>query len=139
MAEDDPFEALADLEEIASEDGAADATDPAVDELFDEMDVADIDEEALWDEVAAGEAAAASTTGGTAAADGAAVEDVGTGSVVSKKSYCQKCEHFSKPPQVGCRNGGTEIVEQVDLDHFRVQNCPVVERRQSASRNIEEQ
>ncbi|MHC3437373.1 hypothetical protein ACYJ1Y_04540 [Natrialbaceae archaeon A-gly3] len=40
--------------------------------------------------------------------------------------YCRRCEHFSAPPEVACENEGTEIVELVDLETFRVIDCPVV-------------
>lgn len=49
--------------------------------------------------------------------------------VVPKDGYCEGCEHFSEPPDVGCAHRGTEIVEFEDLEHVRVRHCPVVEDR----------
>lgn len=49
--------------------------------------------------------------------------------VVPKRSYCERCVHFSAPPDMACTNEGTEIVELVDTDHVHVVDCPVVERR----------
>lgn len=52
-------------------------------------------------------------------------------SIVPKRSYCERCEHFSAPPEVGCTHDGTRIVEMVDRGHFRVVNCPVVAEREA--------
>ncbi len=57
---------------------------------------------------------------------------VGSGeSIVPKRSYCERCEHFEVPPSVGCTHAGTRIVEMVDREHFRVMNCPVVAEREA--------
>lgn len=58
-----------------------------------------------------------------------AVEEVDEGVVVPKRSYCEQCPHFAEPPVVGCTNPGTTIHELVDVKHFRVSNCPVVEKQ----------
>ena len=133
MTEDDPFE------DLGPEDDDADV-DAAIDDLFTEVQVDEFDDEAVWDALTEGDAAAGGPGGNGAgqarAVDEAAPPDEREGTVVPKASYCQKCEHFSKPPQAVCGNPGTEIVELVDVDHFRVRNCPVVERRESASRDI---
>jgi hypothetical protein len=139
MTDEDPFEELADLEEIAREDGDGADLDADVENLFTEVEVDEIDEEELWNDVAASGDVTTSAGAEAGVSGGGVVEDDGTGDVVPKASYCQKCEYFSEPPEVACQNHGTEIVQQVDLDHFRVRDCPVVERRQSASRNIEDQ
>lgn len=130
MSDDDPFEDL--------EAGAGDAdVDADVDELFTEVPVDDVDEEGVWDALTGTDAAADGPgENGARAADGQAGDGEEAGTVVPKASYCQQCEHFSAPPQAVCGNPGTEIVELVDVDHFRVRDCPVVERRQSASRDI---
>lgn len=57
------------------------------------------------------------------------VEEVDGGVVVPKRTYCERCPHFSEPPTVGCTNPGTTIDELVDVEHFRVSNCPVVEEQ----------
>lgn len=45
--------------------------------------------------------------------------------VVSKRRYCQRCEHFAEPPRTACTREGTEIEALVGTDRFRVRNCPV--------------
>jgi len=64
-------------------------------------------------------------------------------SIVPKRSYCERCEHFSAPPEVGCTHDGTRIIEMVDRDHFRVENCPVVTEREAlaedGSRSVPEE
>lgn len=61
------------------------------------------------------------------------LETEGDTTVVPKKRFCQRCEHFSAPPEVRCGHPGTTIEEMVDGERFRVRNCPVVEERQGAS------
>lgn len=58
--------------------------------------------------------------------------------VVPKQSYCERCEHFAEPPEAACTNPATEIRQLVDMDHFLVANCPVVERRWSLGRTTED-
>ncbi|EMA65895.1 hypothetical protein C468_05293, partial [Halorubrum kocurii JCM 14978] len=53
--------------------------------------------------------------------------DAGVERVVSKRTYCQQCPHFSAPPDVACDHEGTSIVEAVGFDEFRVRNCPMVD------------
>lgn len=60
-----------------------------------------------------------------------AVEEVDEGVVVPKQSYCEQCPHFSEPPTVACTHPGTTIHELVDLQHFRVSDCPVVEEQRT--------
>lgn len=130
MSEESPFDDADDAE-------SGDETD--VQELFDDVDL-EGDDEDVWAELADG-----SSSGG----DGELfdrlaeenptdqrtpdVETDGEDAVVPKNRFCQRCEFFTKPPEVGCLNPGTEIVEVVDSERFRVQNCPVVEERQGVS------
>lgn len=127
-----------------------DGPDPPED-VFVEMDVDEIDEDSVWqdliseDDVGDGavdgrtdsdgrtgastraEAEAESTsTGGTV--PGATEGDFGD-EIVSKQRFCEGCEYFSPPPNVACTNPGTEIVELVDNEHYRVSDCPVVAER----------
>ena len=104
----DPFE---DLE---------DASDPAVGDPFEEMEMPDLDTEAVFEAALGGDDE-----------DGAA-RGSGADGVVSKEQYCKKCEHFSEPPETACTNPGTEIVELVGVDSFRLRNCPVVADRRRA-------
>lgn len=131
MSEDDPFE------DLPGDDADGDV-DAAVEGLFTEVEVADVDDEAVWDALTAGESPPGVDGNGAGdRGDDEVVEtDAGEGTVVPKGTYCQRCEHFSPPPQVSCGNPGTEILELVDVEHFRVRDCPVVERRHSATRDL---
>ncbi len=53
----------------------------------------------------------------------------GLEAIVPKTTYCQRCEHFATPPTVACEHPGTAVLEVVDVDNFRVRDCPVVEQR----------
>ncbi|QCJ46087.1 hypothetical protein [Haloprofundus sp. MHR1] len=55
--------------------------------------------------------------------------EVGDGEtyVVSKRHYCQTCPHFESPPGFGCGHEGTDIVETVGFERFRVRDCPMVD------------
>ena len=134
MSDDDPFEEL-DVEPL---DPDADDADEELADLFTEVEVGEVDDEAIWAELT-GEADGESAGDDEVTAEAASLpQDDGEGTVVPKASYCQQCEHFSAPPEVACENPGTEIVELVDVKHFRVRNCPVVSRRSSATRDISE-
>jgi len=98
--------------EVDRRRGDADTAD--LDDAFTSQEVADLDVDAVWEQV---------ESGGVTDAE----EPVETDErVVSKASFCQQCEFFSEPPSVGCGHEGTEILELVDTDHFRVRNCPKV-------------
>jgi hypothetical protein len=111
-------------------DGAA-ATNDA-ESLFESMAVETVDSEAAWaglvekDDGTAGVAPA-----GTGAGD--AVEPVDDelrghdDHVVPKSKFCQQCPHLAAPPELACTREGTEIVEVVETDRFRVRNCPMVD------------
>lgn len=51
--------------------------------------------------------------------------------VVPKRQYCQDCEYFDAPPIARCTHPDGEILTLVDMEHFEVLNCPVVERRRA--------
>jgi hypothetical protein len=126
-AEDDPFTDLS----VGDSDPSTDFG-PSDNTLFTDEDGADLDEEAVWEQVD-GDADEATTVPDLdeepgESADGA----VDTGeTVVKKRTYCERCEHFSQPPEVSCSYPDSEIVELVDTGRFRVRNCPIVERRRS--------
>ena len=46
--------------------------------------------------------------------------------VLDKRTYCQQCPYLSEPPNLRCEHDGTEILEVVDSDRFRVRGCPMV-------------
>lgn len=117
---DDPF---ADLDEAD-----ADADDP-----FETMDVETVDDETVWEslesddpsdpQVEQPELGAAS---GAERVDPAEAHADRPEHVVEKASYCQRCRYLSAPPETSCSHDGTEIVEVVDSERFRVRGCPMV-------------
>ena len=112
----------------------ADSEDP-----FEEVDVEDVDREELWRDLLGDERERDSTVGGSVSServgddrDASEVDSAGGAAdarehVVTKRSYCEQCPHFSAPPEAVCGHEGTEIVELVSLDQFRVRNCPMVD------------
>jgi hypothetical protein len=110
-------------------------------EPFEDVDVGDLDEEAVWDALSDAEAEADATSGpdvGATAPLGEASDvervprdDPGAlrpDHVVPKREYCQRCTYLSAPPRVACGHEGIDIVEVVDAEHFRVRGCPMVDR-----------
>jgi hypothetical protein len=109
------------------------------DDPFEEMSVGEIDEETLWSSLESGEATSVGDTagvetdslGGADPAPGAeSVEGAGSEMrehVVPKKTYCQSCPYLDDPPALACTHEGTDIVEVVDSERFRVRNCPMVD------------
>lgn len=93
-------------------------------ELFEEVDVADVDAEAVWDAVVEGEQPPEDLLE-EEPADAEPTESPDE-HVVNKREYCQRCEFFAAPPDATCTNEGTEIVELLDSDQFRVRNCPKI-------------
>lgn len=112
------FDREAPLGDLASR---IEAEAPPEDDPFEDMSVSEADAEIDWDELVEGEAEPAG--GPTAArAEPVAPEE----HVVDKRQFCQRCDYFSAPPETACTHEGTEIVEVVDSDHFRVRDCPMV-------------
>jgi len=129
--------------ELEADAEAEDGAPNPADQLFEEVEeVGEIDREALWRQVAGedvaadaaeeldGEVVDAGSTGPTIKrpeTGGEAASDEGVHErIVEKAKYCQGCEYFSAPPEVRCTHEGTEIVEMVDVAHFRVVDCPIV-------------
>lgn len=100
------------------------------DDLFDEMNVGEVDEETLWASLADSEAAEATHVG---AGGDAPVEEVREDvpgydeHLVPKAEFCAQCPYLSDPPELACDHEGTEIVEVADSETFRVRDCPMVE------------
>lgn len=90
--------------------------EPVDDELFEEESTPEIDPETVWEQVQRDEPEAVDADD----------PDNRVERVIDTGSYCEQCEYFSAPPDVHCTHEGTEIVEMVDIDHFRVLDCPVV-------------
>ncbi len=105
-------------------------------DLFEQKQTPEVDREALWRQVADEETAeraieemdidAESDPAVERSVDGESVERV-----VEKSAYCHACPHFSSPPDVRCTHEGTEILEAVDMEHFRVVDCPIVEENEA--------
>lgn len=100
---------------------------------FEEVDVGEVDEDELWAALAGGEGAGAGarTEGGPPSRGAEPLGGAGrVGArpehVVDKRRYCQRCPFLSAPPAVSCGHEGTEIVEAVDGERFRVRGCPMI-------------
>lgn len=117
--EENPF---ADIDgDIDAEDGVEGS------ELFEQVDVANVDAEAVWDAVVEGEQPPEDLLEGEEeTARAAEPTESPDEHVVNKREYCQRCEFFGAPPDATCSNEGTEIVEMLESDQFRVRNCPKV-------------
>ncbi|WP_435124379.1 hypothetical protein [Halobaculum sp. D14] len=91
---------------------------------FEQMEVSELDSEEVWESLLASEPDEAAPVGGEAERVGG--DDTRPEHVVDKREYCQRCPHLSKPPAVRCTHDGTDIVEVLDGDQFRVRGCPMV-------------
>lgn len=102
-------------------------SDDDFEELFTEVAVGGVDEAAVWEELSEGEVAPPVDTGVDDDTGGDAGEprDV----TVVEKRLCHDCPHFADPPETACTHEGTTIDAEVDVDHFRVVDCPVVAAR----------
>ncbi|MFB6281589.1 MAG: hypothetical protein ABEH40_06185 [Haloferacaceae archaeon] len=118
--------------EGAGEPGAAaEGGEPDDEDPFERVEVDDIDEEEVWESLDAEEGPEADQPSIGAGADAERVEREDPGAerpdhVVEKGAYCQRCRFLSEPPEVRCTHEGTDIVEVVDSDRFRVRGCPMV-------------
>lgn len=114
----------------ARESRAQGTVDDLPDDPFESVDVAEVDDEAVWESFVEGETGPEGQVGLGAEAERGDDPDE---HVVPKRNFCQRCPHFAAPPEMACTNEGTTIVEAVDTDRFRVRNCPVVEDEDAAS------
>lgn len=135
-ADDSPDPSAAPLSDLAGDlsEGDLAATE---EDLFERKETPEIDREALWRQVADEETAERAIEEMDIDADEdpgvetpSPTEREGIERVVEKSSYCHACPHFSGPPEVRCTHGGTEILEAVDMEHFRVVDCPIVEENE---------
>lgn len=113
---DDGGAPLDELVERARQDQDAVDDDPL--DAFEEVDVADVDVEDLWERLEHDHV-------------GEAVDDVERTSerdvqVVDKREYCMRCQYFSAPPEVQCGHERGEILEVVDTASFEVADCPIL-------------
>lgn len=136
MSEDSPFDELeSDVDDRGG--GVDEDVDPS--ELIEKGDAGPVDPDAAWEEIAGMddeeeveeelfEQYAEESPTQEMAAD---VE--GEEAVIPKSRYCQRCKHFSAPPEVSCGHPGTEIEEMVDAERFQVRNCPIVRERHGSA------
>lgn len=122
---------LSDLAEEAQASSEAERS-----ELFEEVDVGDVDPEAVWEAVVEAGDPPEEMFGEPEGASPAEPTESPDEHVIDKREYCQRCEFFCAPPTVACTNEGTEIVELVDSDSFRVRNCPKVDADDGALRSM---
>lgn len=115
-AEDHEDAPLSELREEVSERG--EVASEEFEELFEEIDVASVDDGALWEELSE----TAEEPLFTADAEAVPEADV----TVVEKSLCHRCPHFGDPPELHCTHEETTIDAEVDTEHFRVVNCPIV-------------
>ncbi|MFB6299029.1 MAG: hypothetical protein ABEH65_02075 [Halobacteriales archaeon] len=90
-------------------------------EGFDEQEFTEIDSDQLWAEL--------ERSGDEPVAVGDPPDekpDVDGDVRVIPDSTCHRCRFFDTPPAVACTHEGTEILEMVDDDHFKVVDCPMV-------------
>lgn len=120
---------------VAGRDGGDDReSDPTGDaDRFEAVDVTGLDAEAVWASLESDDGAVADGPAVGVGGEAERVErDVPRAGrpehVVDKAAYCQRCEHFATPPDVECTHEGTEIVELVDAERFRVRGCPMADR-----------
>lgn len=83
-------------------------------ELFESVDVGDVDSETLWEQVSADRQTAEPEPD---------AEEVRT---IPKSKYCQRCEFFTEPPEVGCTHEGTTIRSEASMEEFEVVDCPKI-------------
>lgn len=103
-----------------------------VEDLFSEMDVGEVDEDAVWEQLSASADESVYATGPAGAAADVSEDAASAGArdvTVVEKRLCQSCPHFADPPETACTHEGTTIDAEVDVDHFRVVDCPVVAER----------
>jgi hypothetical protein len=100
------------------------AGDPFEDEVFEEMDVGELDPDEVWDSIADAEERGSVSQ-----------QAERTYAEVSKHRFCEQCEFFSEPPEVACTHEGTEILEFLDQETVRLVDCPVVAERKELEKH----
>lgn len=106
------------------DDAGARTGDPFEEDVFEEMDVGELDPDEVWESITDAE-----NRGSVSKQANRAYTEV------SKHRYCEQCEFFSDPPDVACSHEGTEILEFVDHETVRVVDCPVVAEREELEKH----
>jgi len=116
---DDPFAALGSGPRPRTESG--DEDDPF--SAFESVDVGEVDPDEVWESFASADD-----------------ERFDAGEKVyyevSKHRFCERCEHFSPPPDATCTLEGTDVVEFVDMETVRLVNCPVVAEQEELGEDV---
>ncbi|WP_340098202.1 hypothetical protein [Salinibaculum salinum] len=107
------------FEDVGTREG-----DPFEDDVFEQMDVAELDPDEVWASISEAEEEGSVTQ-----------RKERVYAEVSKHSYCEQCEFFSDPPDVRCSHDGTEIMEFLDQTTVRVVDCPVVAERKELQKH----
>ena len=89
-------------------------------EAFESVEVSELDGEQLWAQLTDEDG----RTVGVAAPPEESDDDRDVRTI--PKDTCHGCPHFSTPPEVACTHEGTDILELVGTDSFRVADCPMV-------------
>ena len=136
-ADDEPAdEPLSELRGDVEKRKANAAEFDADEEPFHEEQVAEIESEAIWADLLMAE--------GEGEAEGAMDPVIGTGHATEQsgqivpKTLCHRCEYFGEPPELHCTHEGTTIHEMVDMDHYRVSECPMVGGERGIGETVEE-
>lgn len=142
---DDPFAEMerepsaASGAETGADDTAPTADDPAPDrstDPFDDFDQRDEDPfgtaESVFERVDVGSVDADEVWASIDddADDESAVPDADRYAEVSKHAFCERCPHFSEPPDAHCTHETAELVEFLDMERVRLLDCPIVAERQ---------
>jgi len=93
--------------------------DPFEDDVFEEMNVGELDPDEVWESLSDAEERGSVTE----------VQER-RHAEVSKHRFCEQCEFFSEPPDIHCSHDGTEILEFIDHETVRVVDCPIVAERE---------
>jgi hypothetical protein len=105
-----------------ADEARSDPADPDVDDRFAEMGVDDVDSEDLWADLLLDDG----PTEGSFPPSETTHRADGTYHEVTKR-LCHRCEYFGDPPVLHCTHEGTTIHELVDMDHYLVSDCPMVD------------
>lgn len=104
-------------------------TDAATgEEHFAEMDVGDVDTDEVWADLLVDDDAPME---GSVPAAEFEVDSGKPGTVVTKR-LCHRCQYFGDPPTLYCTHDGTSIEGLVDMNHYRVLDCPMVETEEES-------
>ena len=90
-------------------------------EAFFEETVDEVDTDSIWADLLMRDGTAEGQFEPIAEEQGAE----GPTQIISKR-ICERCQYVSAPPELSCTHEGTTIHELVDVDHVRVQECPMV-------------